>query len=166
MQEQFIYTEKDVKQMRLIIIALCCFITFLCLIAIMLGSAQTASSQIPGFESGEMAFRIIHGVLFLFVIFASKFIGDKILSGTIQNRGAIVQTPFMRYRSSIIVRLAMLEGATIFGAVIFLQASVSGAFDETYYLHLLPLPVMLLTAKSFYPTDFKLAELARAFNME
>ncbi len=131
-----------------------------------MGSAHESSAVIHNAETSEMAFRIIHAVVFLFAIFASKFIGDKILSGKIQNQGAIAQTPFMRYRTSIIVRLALLDGATLFGAVIFMQASLSGASDTTYYLHLLPLLILLLSAKSFYPTDFKLAELARAFNTD
>ncbi|MEP7235520.1 MAG: hypothetical protein ABI778_09515 [Ignavibacteriota bacterium] len=166
MQEQFIYTEKDVKQMRIIIIALCCGVSFICLIAIMLGSAPMPSQQINGPETNDMALRIIHAVLSLCAIIGSKFIGDKILSGKVNNRGAKVQSPFMRYRSSVIIRIALLEGVTLFGAVIFLQASVSGSIDATYYLHLLPLPILLLSARSFYPTDFKLAELSRAFNTE
>jgi len=167
MREEFNYTSKDLSQLRIIIIALVTGLTLYCIIALWLASEQVSTlpaSQDP--SSIIPILRIVHVILTLVLLWMSKFIGDRILSGRTKTRTLVVgqvPTPFMRYRMSVIVRLALLEAAILFGAVILTLSGSLVNGDSTLYLHLLPLLLFFMAARSWYPTDFKMAEIKRRF---
>ena len=167
MQEKFDYTANELNQLRIIIIALTTGLTLFCIMFVWFASGQVSGmSNSQNSSSIAPTLRIVHLVLTLILLWMSKFIGDGILSGRIRTRTAIVgqvASPFMRYRTSVIVRLALLEAATLFGGIVFNLSATSMSSDPTLYLHLLPLLFFFMAAKSWYPTDFKMEEIKRRF---
>ncbi len=173
MTEQFTYTQNELKPLKIIIIALSVGITILSILAIVFANGGTSMLDSNGVIADPdrgpnvaSIMRIIHIVITLSLLAIAKFVGDGILSGKIKTRTLIVgevPTLFMRYRMSVIVRLALIEAAAMFGAIVFnLSVSATGP-NPIYYLHFIPLVIFLLMAKSLYPTDFKMAEVARKY---
>jgi hypothetical protein len=111
--------------------------------------------------------RWLHLGLTIYGLIASKFLGDRILSGKMKTAASgQPATFFQRYSQSIIVRLAIIEGNTLFGMVIFLIASEGGLVkaDASYYLHLLPLCMLIVASMILYPTEEKMMAEERKFS--
>lgn len=152
------------KQLQIIVIALVFGATLMSFVMIFLGISNTDA---PQQNDALMPLRLVHLVLSVFVIVLFRIIPPKILSGKIKLRttgGEAVQF-FQRYMSATIVQLALLEGITLFGAIIFFTAAIAGAVrtDATYYLHFLPLLFFIVQAKILYPTEEKFNELQRQY---
>jgi hypothetical protein len=158
-------TERELRPLKAICIALPVGATLFAIVAIIIGSSGSPASVSDMQSEGYLTLRIIHLVITVFVLLLSKFISERILSGTLQQsmlRGMTLS--FMtRYKIAAVVQLALIELSVLFGIVVFLTASIGGSIrtDLTYYLHLLPLLFFIFQARMLYPTEQKLTDLMR-----
>jgi hypothetical protein len=154
-------TDRQLRQLGMICIAIAMAGTIICLVAIFVGQGNM---DVSTSTEDVKALRYAHLFLATVSIFTSRIIGEKVLAGKMQKPGGEQQPFFQRYQSSAIVQLAAIEGLTLFGAVIVMMTPAAVlANDPTYYLHLTPLVLLLLRAKQLYPTQDKLQMLARAY---
>ena len=153
-----------VKQLQIVVIALVTGVILFCLVAIFL--ATSYSGPTPPADT-LMPLRLIHLVLCVLIIAATRIIPPMILSGKISPRNPAGEPPsfVQKYVSATIVHLALLEGMTLFGLVVFMTAATGGKVftDSTYYLHFLPLLFFILQAKILFPTEEKFNELQRQY---
>ena len=109
--------------------------------------------------------RLVHLGLTLIAVVLQKYLYDRMLSGKIQTRAAFGKTMTFgrKYLIATIVRLAILEGASLFGLIVLMAGTIAGAVkdDPTYYLHLLPVVLLLIVAWISYPSVRRITELTR-----
>ena len=154
-------TDKQLRQLGLICIAIAAAGSIMCLVAIFVG--QGNMDPLQSVEDLK-TIRFVHLILGSVSIFSARLIGEKVLSGKMQNAGQQPQSFFQRYQSSTILQLASIEGLTLFGAVIVMMTPASLlASDPTYYLHLTPVVLLILRAQQLYPTRDKIEMLARGY---
>lgn len=166
MTDELIFSAKEMNPIKIIIIALCVGATVFSVIAVF---AATNQVDLPSSSPTDVGvritdvLRIVHLFVTLLALFMAKFLGDKMLTGkmNVRTRTEEPMNLSMRYRSSVIVRLALLEGATLFGGIVFMQSSEQGSKEPLLYLHFLPLVFLLVAAKSLYPTEQKIADISR-----
>ena len=101
--------------------------------------------------------------LFAFVIgnflFRRTFSPEAIFEGlSSDTRSRIADRCVSIQRTAILVRLALLEGASFFGLVICLKGAVSGVLASApkFWLNLAPLAAMVLFGLVTFPTKAKL----------
>jgi len=149
---------KELRTMQIIVIAVPAGAALFSIIVLAMGNATSQAAPVT--DSSLPVMRIVHLALTLYVLAISKFLAKKVLSGKMKMRTNVVgqeQTFVQRYRSALIIQLALTEGCVLFGGVIFLIASTAGAVrtDPSYYFHFLPLLFFLVQAKILYPTEEK-----------
>jgi hypothetical protein len=155
-------TPQSLKQLRIIVVFSVILTITLSIGMVIAGFAAVS----PDHLNGLPALRIIHVVITILVIIFSNMIAKKILEGKLrlQRRFPNVDASlsfFQRYTMSTVARVALIEGAAIFGAVLFYYAASTGAVgaDPTYYLHFLPLLIFIAQAGKLYPTEEKVNAL-------
>jgi hypothetical protein len=165
------YDGTGLKQLKTICFAIPFMATLFCIIALInsfgnfkilstfFGFPDTASAP-----AGLQTLRIIHLVITIIVVFASRLIGEKVLASKNQLSGQEPTPIFARYRTSVIVQLALIEGAVLFGAIVVMVTPPPVIQnDPTYYLHLTPLVLLILRAMQLSPTADKLEMISRAY---
>ncbi len=155
------YTEKQIKTLGIICIAIACGGTIIALVAVFIGQGNMDMATQP---EDMQSLRVVHLILGGVAIFSARLVGEKMLAGKMTPPGEAPQPFFQRYQSSAIIQLAAIEGLTLFGAVIVMTTPASVvANDPTYYLHLTPLVLLWLRALQLYPTQDKLEMAARMY---
>ena len=156
------YTEKQLRTLGIICIAIASAGTIIALVAVFVGQGNMDTLSAP---DDLQALRFVHLILGAVAIFSARLVGEKMLSGKMTQPGQTPQPFFQRYQSSAIVQLAAIEGLTLFGAVIVMTTPASVvANDPTYYLHLTPIVLLWLRALQLYPTQDKLEMAARMYH--
>ncbi|HEY6172568.1 MAG TPA: hypothetical protein VIX80_09955 [Candidatus Kapabacteria bacterium] len=155
-------TPKQLKPLKIICFAIPFFGTVFCIIALFIGG--------NGSEAGSSdtlnTLRIVHLILTLTSLFSSKFIADKVISGSleVEVRDTVQTTFLQKYQAYTIIQLAVIEGAVLFGGVILIQTPQSVLqSDPTYYLHLLPLALLWMRSIQLSPTIDKIEQLSRQY---
>jgi hypothetical protein len=154
-------TEKQLRPLKIICLAIPLFGTMFWAIVLFVGGAGTEPSH------DLSTIRIIHIVMTLASLITSKFVADKVLAGTMEAEllGKPQISFLQKYQSYAIIQLAVIEGAVLFGGVILIQAPPSVVqADPTYYLHILPLALLWVRALQLSPTIDKLEQLSRRYN--
>jgi hypothetical protein len=155
-------TEKQLKQLKIICFAIPLFGTIFCIVALVLGGNGSEAASIDTLNT----LRIVHLFLTLTSLFTSRFIANKVISGSVEVEVRdTVQTTFLqKYQAYTIIQLAVIEGAVLFGGVVLIQtpSSVLQA-DPTYYLHILPLALLWMRSIQLSPTIDKIEQLSRQY---
>lgn len=158
--ESVIYTREELRPLQVICIALPVGVILFTLVALSIGSDGTPTTDLAALTT----MRLVHAALTAFALFAQKLFFVRALTGKIKSGQGDGPQPFLtRYRTAMIVRLALVEGAALFGLVILVIASTGGVLrnDSTLYLHLIPVLLLIGIAQVSFPTQQKLVELER-----
>ncbi len=167
MNEQPLFQDSEIRTLKVICIALSVGVALFAVIAIFLASEEPSPGSARDSAMGML--RVIHLVVTLGAIVLQKILFERVMSGKIRPRGTVGPTSFSKtYLSASIMRLAIVEGAALFGLVIALIGSTGGqiAGDPTYYLHLIPAILLIMTARMTYPSARRVEELARQYPNE
>jgi hypothetical protein len=149
---------KQLNALRLICFALPAGAALFTIIAFAIGpeGAATSSVAVP-------TLRVVLLLMAIPMLVVPKILKDKILSGK-QALKSGDNTFLNRYYTASIVQLAMVEGITLFSAVILIQIPPAvKASDPISYLHLIPLFWLVLVARSVYPSVEKLEALQQYY---
>jgi len=165
MDNQPLFPDNEVRPLKVICIALPAGVTLMYLVVLTMMQPATST----GLDTNSLTvLRMIHVVGTLLAVALQRFQYERVLSGKLFSRSRLTGLPLtfsQRYRLAVIARLAPLEGAALFGAVLMIIAAGSGALqrDATLYLHAIPLLLLIQAAISCYPSAGKIAELTREY---
>ena len=165
MNDQLLFPEQERTSLRIICILLSAGIVLLSFVAVLV---PLAGSGTHGTSPSTMAIlRLIHFAITLIAVVLQKYLYDRMLSGKIKTRAAFGTTMTFgrKYLIATIVRLAILEGASLSGLIVLMAGTIAGSVkdDPTYYLHLIPVVLLLAAAWVSYPSEGRVGELTREY---
>jgi hypothetical protein len=164
MENNLFFPKADRRVMKVICVALPAGVVLMALVAVFIGTDEPTPMDS---STAMIVLRLVHVVIIGVVLLADKFFYPRILDGKFplsrfQSGGDSFST---RYRVATIVKLALFEGAALYGNVLVIIASTGGWLraDPSMYLHLIPVLMLIGAARSSYPSDQKIADLSRLY---
>ncbi len=165
MSEEFIYTEKELKPVKIFIIALA--ISMILFNIFLLIMARNSAAINPKQDSD---FDILHYFpIFMAAIsfVLSEFLGDRILDGRIVISGRFGEpaTPFMKYRRYVIINLSLVAlGIILMGLPRLIDSSRAGKnpFISACFAFLIP---FLFKANNIYPGVSHFKKILKKMNL-
>jgi hypothetical protein len=151
--------DSQLRALKLICFALPTGAALFTLIAFFIGSEGSVGEQAVDVS----VLRVILVVMAFILIPLSFFLRKKVLSGKQPMKSGNNSFANRCFASSII-QMALIEGLTLFSAVILLTISQSvKQADPISYLHLIPLFLLTLVARSVYPSTEKIEALRQQY---
>ena len=169
-------TVKDITPIQVITFALNAgAIVFLIVTLYLYFSNPNAPSEIP--EGSSYLDLMLYIMLFVFIvsIFTSKIFSKRVLLGKMDSayenidiKASTEKNSLLVFNTHHIIKLAILEGSTLFGLVVLLYAALNGMLNSfsPYWLGLLPLIYFLFISFTTFPTKEKIIEVLKAVKNE
>ncbi len=148
------------KPLRIICIAILTGSVIFSLVMIYL-AINTGAAPEP--DSSLSMLRYIHFAMTVTMIFVSQILSVKLLKS---GGSETLEEFYPRYQSAAIIRIAFIEGTVLLGGIVFLLAGEKGVVrgDMTYYLHFIPLLLLVLIVKALYPSSDKVEMMRRTYS--